>query len=47
MISKKDILLWVCKLDDDYEALNERLTKLEKKLGKCGPKKGKKNETKK
>lgn len=47
MITKKDILLWVCKLDDDYEELKGRLDAIEARVKKLEPKKGKKNETKK
>ena len=44
MITKEDILLWVCKLDDDYDELKERLDAIEKRVKKLEPKKGKKNE---
>ena len=42
MISKKAILLWICKLDDEYDSLDERLTKIEKiiKSSKKGTKNG-------
>ena len=45
MITKKDIILWVCKLDDDYEELKGRLDTIEKRVKKLEPKKGKKHET--
>jgi len=43
MITKKEIMLWLCKLDDDFSDLEDRIKTIENKLNKL--EKGKKNVT--
>lgn len=42
MIRKNDLLLWIYQLEDAIDALTEEIDKLEKRVKKLEPKKGKK-----
>lgn len=42
MVTKKDLLLWIYSLEDAIDAHTEELDKLEKRVKKLEPKKGKK-----
>lgn len=47
MVTKKDLLLWIYELEDAINALTDDIDKLDKRIKKLEPKKGKKNEAKK
>lgn len=45
MVTKKELLLWIYEQEDAINALTEDIEKLDKRIKKLEPKKGKKNET--